>query len=185
VSQEEFLRECGKSYPEAMSALAYFRQAIQQQCKAVVQQRIDGFAEILGVSPWNLKLTEYAEPDNPKLTAWDETNLGWQAKRSDDLYLYFYLCWTRQPDKDVAPLSVRISIWIKDREKREGLAALLDRHSDDPAFKDQPWYVDERHFWMSIQEHEIPRVADKLDALCDYTIRFLKPLEGIENYFRP
>lgn len=183
MNQDQFLRECGKSYPEAMAALGYFRTSILQQCKPVVQKRIREFAEILGVSAQDLKLTEYIEPDRPLPTVPDKISLGWQAKRSEDLYLYFYLCWTRETVEDSDPLSIVIAIWIKDRKKREELAAKLAQLKEGSPFRDEPWLVTDRRFRMHMQEGEIPQVGDKLDALLAYTFIFLKSLKGIEDYF--
>jgi hypothetical protein len=103
MNQEQFLRECGKSYPEAMAALAYFRRSVQQQCIPVVQKYLKEFAEVLGVAHKDLKLTEYADPDRPTPAFSGVFSLGWQAKRSDDLYLYFFLCWVGKPDENAAP----------------------------------------------------------------------------------
>ena len=91
MNQKEFISQCAKTYPEVMAALAYFRQSIQQECKPVIQKRINEFAGVLGVPHEDLKLSEYAWPDKPALAHNDEFELGWQAKRADNLYLYFYM----------------------------------------------------------------------------------------------
>jgi hypothetical protein len=184
MNQKQFLSECGKSYPEVIAAMAYFRQSIQQQCKPVVQKRIPEFAEVLGIPVKALKIMEYAQPDKLGAAVSDEICLGLQAKRSDDLFLYFYLNWSRKPDEYWSPLSIVISIWLKDGQKREKLAAELERHGEDAAFKDAPWMLGDRHFWLNMKEGEIPQVGDKLDALFGHTIGFLKSLKGIKDYFR-
>jgi hypothetical protein len=184
MNQQLFLSECGKSYPEVIAALAYFRQSIYQQCKPVVQKRIKEFAKALGVPHEKLKLSEYAWPDSYVPTDLTEMGLGWKARRSQDLCLFFYLCWDLNPESSV-PLSVVISFWIKDSMKLEKLEGELDQHRNDAGFKDEPWKLyGGRQFWMALQESEIPQVGDKLDVLFGHTIRFLKSLEGIKDYFR-
>jgi hypothetical protein len=184
MNQEQFLCECGKSYPEAMAALGHFRQLIQQRCKAVVEKRLKELGDVLGVSHRSLRLIKYADPDRPVSTPSEYLNVGWQAKRAEDLIFYFYLSWVPKPEDDSEPLGVGISLWVKDDGKRQALANELDRHSEDVAFKDEPWYLGGRDFSLEMKEGEIPQVADKLNALADYAIRFLKSLKGIENYFR-
>ena len=177
--QEQFLLECGKSYPEAMVALGYFRQLVQQQCKPVVEERLKELSESLNVSRQSLKLIEYAEPDRPVSTLSEYLSVGWQAKRAENLYLQFYLCWVPKPEDDLGPLRVGISIWVKDNRKREALAAELERHDGDVAFKDEPWVLKGRTFWLTMKEGDLPQLADKLNALAEYTIRFLKSIKGI------
>jgi hypothetical protein len=188
MNQQQFLLECGKSYPDAMAALAYFRQLVQQRCKPVVDQRLQEIGEILGVPRQDLKLLEHANPDKPAAAVPDQVELGWKAKRAENLYLYFYLYWLREPEEDSAPLGVAITIWIKDGNKRDALAAKLDQLSDDSSFDGEPWtysfYSDIIEFWMDLKEDELPQVGDKLDQLFGYTVRFLKALKGIANYFR-
>ena len=93
MNQEQFLSECGESYPEAMAALGYFRQLVQQRCKAVVAKRLKELSDLLGVAHRSLKLIKYADPDRPISTPSEYLNVGWQAKRAEDLYFYFYLSW--------------------------------------------------------------------------------------------
>jgi hypothetical protein len=182
MNQEQFLSECGKSYPEAMVALGYFRQLVQQQCKPVVEKRLKELSEVLNVSHQSLSRPyEYAEPDRPVSTPSEYLNVGWQAKRADNLYLYFYLSWVRKPEDDSGPMGVAITIWVKDNGKREALAAELLRHCEDVAFKDEPWEskLNGREFWLTMKEDDLPQLAEKLNALAEYTIRFLKSIKGI------
>ena len=182
MNQERFLIECGKSYPEAMVALGYFRQLVQQQCKPVVEKRLKELSEVLNVSHQSLSRPyEYAEPDRPVSTPSEYLNVGWQAKRADNLYLYFCLSWVRKPEDDSGPMGVAITIWVKDNGKREALAAELLRHREDVAFKDEPWEskLKGRGFWLTMKEDDLPQLADKLNALAEYTIRFFKSIEGI------
>jgi len=182
MNQEQFLSECGKSYPEAMVALGYFRQLVQQQCKPVVEKRLKELSEVLNVSRQSLsRPIEYAEPDRPVSTPSEYLNVGWQAKRADNLYLYFYLSWVRKPEDDSGPMGVAITIWVKDNGKREALAAELLRHREDVAFKDEPWEskLHGREFWLTMKEDDLPQLAEKLNALAEYTIRFLKSIKGI------
>jgi hypothetical protein len=174
MNQEQFLFECGKSYPEAMVALGYFRQLVQQQCKPVVEKRLEELSEVLNVSRQSLRLIEYAEPDRLLSTPSEYLSVGWQAKRAENLYLYFYLSWVRKPEDDSGPLGVAITIWVRDNGKREALAAELHRHREDVAFKDEPWVLKGRTFWLTMKEGDLPQLADKLNALAEYTIRFLK-----------
>jgi hypothetical protein len=116
MDQEQFLSECGKSYPEAFAALAYFRQSIQQRCKPVVQKRIQEFANVLGIPVKELRVIGYAEPDKLGAAVSDVIYLGVQAKPSEELYLYFCLRWNRKPD--VTPLRLVISIWPNNAQKR-------------------------------------------------------------------
>jgi|SRR5579863_919296 len=156
MNQEQFLCECGKSYPEAMAALGYFRQLVQKQCKAVVEKRLKELSDVLSVSHKSLKLIEYAEPDRPVSTPSEHLNVGWQAKRADNLYLYFYLYWVPTPEDASEPLGVGITFWVKDGRKREALATELDRHSEDVAFEDEPWILDGRNFSLAMKEGELP-----------------------------
>jgi hypothetical protein len=110
-----------------MAALGHFRQLVQEQCKPVVQNGIIELGKVLGVSPDDLKQTQYADPEKLVPTTGGETNLGWQAKRSENLYIHFLVCWDSEPKAEV-PLSVGIDLWIKDRKKRDGLQAKLDQH---------------------------------------------------------
>ena len=183
--QEQFLLECGKSYPEAMVALGYFRQLVHKQCKPVVEKRLKELSEVLNVSHQSLKLIEYVYPDGPVSTPSEYLDVGWQAKRADNLYLYFYLSWVPKPEDDSGPLGVAITIWVKDKGKREALAAELYRHREDVAFKDEPWEstLNGREFWLPMKEDDLPQMADKLNALAEYTIRFLKSIKGVEKYF--
>lgn len=184
MNQEQFFDECGRSYPEAMAALGYFRELVQQRCKTAVEKHLKELSDALGVSHQSLRLMAYAEPDRPTASASEFLNVGWQAKRAENLYLYFYLSWVPKPEDDSGPLGVGITIWVKDAEKRNALAKELDQHSEDAAFKGEPWYLGGRSFWLAIEEGELPQVALKLDALAGYAIRFLKSLKGIEDYFR-
>ena len=188
MNQQQFLQECGKSYPDAMAALGFFRQLVQQRFKAVVQAHITELAEVLGIPRQDLKLLAYANPDKPAMAVSEEVCLGCQAKRSENLDLYFCLYWNREPDEDSAPLGVVISVWIKDRNKREALAAKLDQFADIPPFDGEPWFYgdesDDIEFYMSVKEDDLPRADDKLKELCDYTIKFLKSLKGIAHYFQ-
>jgi len=180
--QEQFLLECGKSYPEAMVALGYFRQLVQQQCKPVVEKRLKELCEVLNVSRQSLSRPfAYAEPDRPVSTPSEYLSVGWQAKRAENLYLQFYLSWVPKPEDDSGPLGVAITIWVKDNGKREALAAELLRHREDVAFKDEPWEtrLNGREFWLTMKEDDLPQLADKLNALAEYTIRFLKSIKGI------
>ncbi len=179
--QEQFLLECGKSYPEAMVALGYFRQLVQQQCKPVVEKRLKELSEVLNVSHQSLKLIKYAEPDQLASTLSEYFSVGWQAKRAENLYLQFYLSWVRKPEDDSGPLGVAITIWVSDNRKCEALAAELYRHREDVAFKDEPWEsnLSGRKFWLTIKEGDLPQMADKLNALAEHTIRFLKSIKGI------
>jgi hypothetical protein len=187
MNQQQFLQECGKSYPEALAALGYFRQLVLQRCNTVVQKRIQELGEVLGVPHQELKLLEYARPDRIVSDVPDEVILGWRAKRLENFHLYFYLSW-RQPDEDYAPIGIVIGIWIKDRNKQEGLGAKLDRLSEDPAFASEPWlyysYPNFSEFWMNVKEDELQQVDEKLDQLFGYTIGCLKSLTGIANYFQ-
>jgi hypothetical protein len=183
MNQEQFLHECSKTYPEAMAALGYFRQLIQEQCKTVVEKRLGEFAKAIGIAQ-DLKLVEYAAPDRPVPNALNATDLGWQARPSDELYLYFYLRWTRPPDDDSARMSVVIAIWLKDRGKRELLARDMNRHSEDIALKDEHCRQANRHFSADLQEDETPQVGERLNTLLDYTIKFLKSLPDIEGHFQ-
>ena len=143
--QEQFLPECGKSYPEAMVALGYFRQLVQRQCKPVVEKRLKELSEVLNVSHQSLRLIPYAEPDKLVSTLSEYFSVGWQAKRAENLYLQFYLSWVRKPEDDSGPLGVAITIWVSDNRKCEALAAELDRHDEDVAFKDEPWVIKGAH----------------------------------------
>jgi hypothetical protein len=187
MNQQQFLRECGKSYPEAVAALGYFRQLVRQQCERVVQKRIKDLGKVIGVSPQDLKITEYSDPDWLDSAVADQVSLGLQARRSESLYLYFYLYWLHEPEEGSAPLGVAIDIWIN-RSKREALDRKLDQHCEAPAFKGEPWNYSAvgniLEFWLDIKESDLPRFGDKLDALCGYTIRFLKSVKGIASYFR-
>jgi hypothetical protein len=188
MNQQQFLQECGKSYPEAMAALGFFRQSVLQSCKTVIHKRISDLGEVLCISDQDLKLLEHARPDKPMSAVPDQVELGWKAKRSEDLYLYFYLCWLREPDEGYAPIGVAIAIYIKDRNKRENLAAKLDQLSEHPPFDGEPWLYssdsDVIEFWMEVKEDELPQVGDKLDQLFVYTTEFLKALKGIGKHFR-
>lgn len=184
MDQAQFLRECGKSYPEAMAALAHFRELVQQECKTIVARRIEEFCRTLSVSRRDLRILAYAEPDLPVAVLPDNLYLGCQAKRSENLYLTFYLYWDLKPEEDSASVGVGISIWIADAKKRRDLAAELMRHGDDAAFRDDDFVVEGHEFWTGMREAEIPQLGDKLDALCGYTIKFLSSLWGIEKYFR-
>jgi hypothetical protein len=180
--QEQFLLECGKSYPEAMVALGYFRQLVQRQCKPVVEKRLKEVCEVLNVSRQSLSRpypSEYVDPDRPVSTPSEYLSVGWQAKRADNLYLYFYLSWVRKPEDDSGPLGVAITIWVSDKGKREALAAELHRYREDVAFKDEPWVLKGRTFWLTMKEGDLPQLADKLNALAEYTIRFLESIKGI------
>jgi len=181
MNQELFLSECGKSYPEAMVALGYFRQLVRQRCKPVVEKRLKELSDVLNVSRQSLKLIPYAEPDQLVSTLLEYFNVGWQAKRAENLYLQFYLSWVRKPEDDSGPLGVAITIWVSDNRKCEELAAELLRHREDVAFKDEPWEskLNGRKFWLTIKEDDLPQLADKLNALAEYTIRFLKSIKGI------
>jgi hypothetical protein len=35
-----------------------------------------------------------------------------------------------------------------------------------------------------MKEGDLPQLADKLNALAEYTIRFLKSIKGLEKYFQ-
>ena len=178
MNQEQFLFECGKSYPEAMVALGYFRQLVQRQCKPVAKKHLKELSEVLNVSQ-SLRLIPYAEPDKLVSTLPEYFNVGWQAKRAENLYLQFYLSWVRKPEDDSGPLGVAINIWVSDNRKCEALAAELDRDDEDVAFKDEPWALKGRTFWLTMKEGDLPQLADKLNALAEYTIRFLKSIKGI------
>src|SRR5262249_35754051 len=134
-----------------------------------------------------LKLTEYADPDRLVPTNADPICLGLQARRSENLYFYFYLYWLREPESNSAPLGVVIDIWIN-HTKQEELAAKLDQHCEDTPFASELWEYcrdgDTLDFSLAIKESELPRVGDKLDTLFGYTIRFLKSVKGIASYFR-
>jgi len=173
-----------------MAALAYFRQLAQSKCKAVVQGRIEEFAEVLGVSHKDLKLTEYAYPAKPTPNSSEPIYLGYQAKRLENLYLYLYSYWPTKPGDDSAPQGVGIDLWIKGSKRRE-LATKLDQHSEDPALKNEPWKCGQQagfesySLWMEMKDGDFPQFDEKLDKLFDYTIKFLKSVKGIENFFKP
>jgi hypothetical protein len=89
MEQQKFLSECAKSYPEVMAAVAYFRQAVQKQCKDVVHTRIKELCKVLHVSDQDLKLNEYAKPDRPVPACLDDYHwIGWKATPSDNLDIY-------------------------------------------------------------------------------------------------
>lgn len=182
MNQEQFLRECGKTYPEAIAAIAYFRESVQQKCRPVIDKRISELAKVLGVAGADLKLIRYAAPDSPTSVIRSPLNLGWQAKRSDNLSLYFYLCWDREPDDYSAPLAVAISIWVKDGKKQKALVAEMDQQAENAAFKNQPWLIGEGALWMNLKEGDIPHVGDNLNRLLEYTVKFLKSVKGITKY---
>lgn len=77
-----------------------------------------------------------------------------------------------------------ILIWLADAKKRRNFEAELTRHADDAASRDDDFLVDGREFSMEMREAEIPKLGEKLDALCGYTIKFLSSLKGIEKYFQ-
>lgn len=191
MEQQQFLRECGRSYPYVMAAVAYFRQLVQKQYKEVVQRRIEEFAEVIGLSRKDLKLTEYLYPAKPTPISSEPIYLGLQAKRQEDLYLYFYSYWSPEPEEDSAPQGVGIDIWIKNASKRKELVAKFDQHSEDTAFRNEPWKcgqlpnVESYSVWMEMKDGDFPQFDEKLDKLFDYTIKFLKSVKGIENYFKP
>lgn len=188
MNQQEFLQECGESYPEAMAALGFYRQLVQRDCETVSKKRIQELCDVLGVSLQDLKWLEYAKPDKPSFVIPDEVALGCLAKRSENLYLYFCLSWPSEPDEDCTPVGIVIDIWIKDRKKRESLTAKQDQLVEDPAFADEPWLYESGadciNFWMDLNEGELPQIDEKLDQLFTYTINFLKSLKGIATYFR-
>jgi hypothetical protein len=179
MSEEQFLRECGKSYPEAMAALAHFRQVVLKQCEPVVRDGIRELGKVLGVPADSLKLTKYADPE--KLVPNNETQyeLGWIAKRSENLEICFYVYWYSEQ------LGVAIHFWIKDSGKQEGLKAKLSQHIDDPKVQNEPWNIDDTEFYLEMKEGDLPRVADKLRILLDYTIKYLRSLGPIKPDFRP
>ena len=180
--QEQFLVECGKSYPEAMVALGYFRQLVQEQCKLVVEKRLKEFCEALNVSRESLsEPSTYSEPYELVSAPREYFSVGCRAKRSENLYLEFYLSWVPKPEDDLGPLGVGISIWVSDKGKREALAAELDQRDENVAFKDEPWVLKGRTFWLTMKEGDLPQLADKLNALSEYTIGFLKSIKGIEK----
>jgi len=185
MNQQQFIRECGKSYPEAMAALGYFRQLVQQQCDPVVQKRIKELGKVIGVPHEDLRVTEYTNPDRPGPTIAEQVSLGLLARRSENLYLYFYLYWFREPDEYWTPLGVAIDIWIKDQSKRKALDAKINQRIYAPAFQSEPWEYVDLEFWLAVKDSELPRAGDKLDELFGYTIGFLKSIKGIASYFRP
>ncbi|MCX6624328.1 MAG: hypothetical protein NTY38_25350 [Acidobacteria bacterium] len=185
MNEQQFLLECGKSYPDAMAALGYFRQLVQRQCEAVVRKRTQELCEVLGISSQDLKLQEHASPDKLSPAVQDVVELGWKARRAENLWLRFYLYWQREPDEGSEPLGVGICVWIRDRNKLKALGAKLDQHVEDPRFGVEPWdYVSDMFFSLDMKEAELPQVDEKLDELFGYTIRFLKSLDGIASYFQ-
>jgi hypothetical protein len=191
MEQQQFLRECGKSYPEVWAALAYFRQLVQRQCETVVQKRIKEFCNVLAVSDKHLELKEYAYPDSPVPARLDHLKcLGWTARPSDNLHIYSYMYWDPKPEEGSTPLGVGIEIWIKNGSKRKQLAAQLDQHCENPAFRnDKRWYCGQNGqsyaFWMEMTESDLPQFEQKLDQNFDRIIGFLKSVKGIASYFKP
>jgi hypothetical protein len=61
---------------------------------------------------------------------------GLPAVNQNALRLEVRFVWLPEPDDDSGPLGVGVSFWVKDGGKRKALAAELDRHGEDVAFKD-------------------------------------------------
>jgi len=183
VNQQDFMRECGKSYLDVLAALGYFRTGVQERCDHVVDKHIPALAGVLGVKADDLKWSPYDKP------VVESASLGWQAKRQEDLYLYFTVAWDSEPDDGELPLNVCVDFWLKDKMKASELAARLDDLCDQPPFADQPWKfaADGRllSFWIGLEESEFLRFDEKLDQLLAFIIPFLKSVKNIQRYFLP
>jgi hypothetical protein len=77
MNEQQFLRECGKPYPEAIAAMAHFRQLVQQQFDPVARKRTKELGKILSVSYDDLIWKEYAYPWHIASSAGSDEP-GWQ-----------------------------------------------------------------------------------------------------------
>jgi hypothetical protein len=169
MNQQDFLLECGKSYLDVLAALGYFRAVVQERCDHVVRKHSPVLAEVLGVKAGDLKWSQYSAPDKPSSAAVESASLGWRAKRQENLYLYFTVCWVSEPDEGELPINVQVDLWFKDRKKASDLAARLDDLCDQPPFADQTWEFGSDGqtliFWIGLEETEFSLFDEKLDQL--------------------
>jgi hypothetical protein len=187
MSQQDFLQECGGSYLDVLAAMGYFREVVWKHCQLVAEKHLPILAELLRVPVGDLKRSRHNVPDNPSSGAISFAELGWKAKRQENLYLYFYIGWNREFDRNDeadSPMKVEFLVWLKDEEKSKSLAAKLDDLDQEPLFDGQPWWHEtgSLHFWLNLRNDELPSFAEKLDQLLGFVIPYLTRVNGIEEY---
>jgi hypothetical protein len=146
-------------------------------------------ADIMGLDVKELKCSPYAYPDKPSSTATETAELGWQAKSKEDLYIWFYACWSREPEPGESPLWAEIDILLKDSEKAASLAARLDVIVESPPFSDPGWEYNFEEstfmFCINVPADELATLDDKLDELSRLVVPFLRSVEDVRTYFVP
>jgi hypothetical protein len=185
--EQEFINECGRSYPDVLAAVAYFRNMIQERCTIAANRRLGELTGVLGLTQKEeLVLKSYEDKGSPA-SAKGRVEVGCQALSQDNPNFYFFVEWDRSVETGARRVSLNAQIRLKDREKANSLVSTLDNLIEQPAFSDEPWeYAPDSPslmFWLYLEQNELSLLDERLDELLVSVISFLRQVQGIEEYF--